>query len=249
MKAATALLPLALVGCLDYSQEVAIYPDGSGMVSRTLGVKQAALALLRALAKNRGPTADPLAEFADLERLKASSQGIAAWGRPERSSRNGWDFVRVSAYFEDVNRVRLYLVQESEGVLERRLEFAARLAKGPSDTVLEIDPGSRDAVNPDDPRLKAALPLLADARVRFAVRVPGEIRTAEGFADVEGRTASLLFDRARLEPALRAPKSEASRALDRLLDERPRITWRPGPVPDEERAAFRKAFDDARAAK
>ena len=246
---ATSGLALALVGCLDYAQEVTIYPDGSGMIARTLGVKRDALNLLRALTKGKGAPADPLGDFADLDRLKESSRGIAAWGRPERSSKNGWDFVRVTGFFEDVDRVKVFLVQESDGVVERRLEFAARRVEGPSVHVLEIDPTSRDAVNPDDPRLKPLLPVLGEARVRFTLRVPGTIERAEGFPEAEGRTATLLFDRARLEPALRQPKSPASLELDRLLDERPRITWRPGPVPDEERAAFRKAFDDARSSK
>lgn len=246
---AALLLPLALVGCLDYAQEVTLYPDGSGMVARTLGVKRDALNLLRALTKGKGAPADPLADFADLDRLKASSRGIAAWGRPERSSKDGWDFVRVTAYFEDVDAAKIYLVQESDGVLERRLEFAARRVKGPSLHELQIDPSSRDGVNPDDPRLKPIIPLLAEARVRFTIRVPGAIERAEGFTESEGRTASLLLDRARLEPALRQPKGPASIELDRLLDERPRITWKPGPVPDDELAAFRRAFDEARSAK
>ncbi|HYF00350.1 MAG TPA: hypothetical protein VEJ18_15630, partial [Planctomycetota bacterium] len=190
---AALLLPLALVGCLDYAQDVTLFPDGSGMITRTLGVKRDALNLLRALTKGKGAPADPLRDFADLDRLKEASRGIAAWGRPERSSAGGWDSVRVTAFFEDVDQVRLFLVQESDGVLERRLEFAAKRREGPSSHVLEIDPTSRDAVNPDDPRLKPLLALMGEAKVRFTVRVPGTIVRAEGFAEAEGRTATLLF--------------------------------------------------------
>jgi hypothetical protein len=248
MRALAALAALALAGCIDYRQEVVVYPDGSGRIVRRLAVKRDVLNLVRALSKNKVAATDPLDDFADLGRLRESSRGIAAWGAPERSSQGGWDAVSMTAYFDDVDQVRLFLVQPTDGVLERRLEFAARVAKTPAGGVLEVDPTSRDTLNPDDPAFRTILPFLKEARMAFSVRVPGKIDRAEGYADVDGRTASLVFDQARLLPAIKEPKGAASLELDRLLDERPRISWTAAPVPADELAEFRKAFAEARAA-
>ncbi len=246
MRAARVLPLLALAGCLDYEQQVVLYPDGSGKIVRRLAVKRDARNLLRALSKEKAAPSDPVAEFADLSRLKEDSRGIAAWAPVERASKDGWDSATVTAYFEDVNQVRLHLLQPSDGVLERRLEFAARYAKSASGGSLEIDPSGRDALNPDDPHFKAALPFLKDARVRFSVRAPGPVERAEGFPEKEGRDASFLFDQARIQAALKDPKGDASRELDRLLDERPRVTWASVALPEEEQAAFRREFEEAR---
>jgi hypothetical protein len=237
---------LLLTGCLDYEQELVLFPDGSGKVTRRLAVKRDALHLVRALTKGKGAPADPLAEFADPDRLRAASKGVAAWEGPVRGARDGWDEVRVTAYFEDVNEVRLFLEQPSDGVIERRLDFAAAYVRQGAGGRLEIDPTSRDLLHPDDPRLKPILPFLKDARARFVVRLPGTVEKAEGFSARKGREAEFVLDHALLLSAQRDPKGEASRELDRLLDARPRLEWSDGSAGAEELAAFRKAFDAAR---
>ena len=101
------VLVVAMPGCIKYKQALTLMPDGSGKVEITWGMS----AQLVAMAKQEGE--DPFEKLSP-EGMKEQVKGIAAFTKPKRKDKDGYSYISYTAYFEDINAVKLDMNQSKE---------------------------------------------------------------------------------------------------------------------------------------
>lgn len=106
VRVALVVVALALASCIKYREVTTVFPDGSGKIEISIG----------------GPMEEGAASGAPedpptIEELARGADGIVAWSEPVTEDRDGFRFFRLTAYFDDLNQVRLYRNEEGE---ERR---------------------------------------------------------------------------------------------------------------------------------
>lgn len=92
---ALALCVVMMTGCLKMKQVVTVMPDGSGKVEFTMGVSDT---MIQQSGEN------PIDEFT-LENMmeEGMPNGLVAMTEPEKWEDDGYEYVRFSMYFDDIN--------------------------------------------------------------------------------------------------------------------------------------------------
>jgi len=230
-------------GCIRYQEELVVQPDGSGKLVMTMGFS------LEILEKLKGMGMDPKENdekmdfnFQDFEKF----EGIVALSRPRNEKKDGWQTWTVTAYFEDINKVRLV---EKDGEAKKvKATFAFR--KEGDGYVLEID----DRLMENDQMKKMDdMPeeggeeawemmkqFLKGFEMSRGVKMPGTVTSAEGFAKKEGRGAVNKVDESNLKNM--AELSKLVKAAKR------KVVCGKSELSEGDVAAFKKELDDAKAA-
>ena len=181
---------LLLGGCVKEKHAFTIFSDGSGKVEIVVSRNTPEPALMK-----EGQTLKPF----DFEWYVNNSEGIVAWTRPVVTEETGWRTHRFTAYFEDLNAVRLPVlttdvIPKSEGkpaltgfVFKRSGERCSlRVVRPLAAAVVPADPkGFQDESKPQ-PR-DAGLPVFEKKywkgfEIAETYRMPGRIVGQEGDA-------------------------------------------------------------------
>jgi len=93
-----ALAVLLTGGCVKMKQIVTVMPDGSGKLEFTFGVSEM-------MAEQSGE--DPFEEFSMEEIAADLPEGVVAVTEPEQWEDGGYQYVRFTMYFEDINALEL----------------------------------------------------------------------------------------------------------------------------------------------
>jgi hypothetical protein len=230
-------------GCIRYQEELVVQPDGSGKLTLTMGFS------LEILEKLKGMGMDPKENeekmnfsFKNLEKF----EGIVAFSRPKNEKKDNWQTWTVTAYFDDINKVRL--VEKDGETTKVKATFAFR--KEGDGFVLEID--DRLMEN-DQMRKMDDMPeeggeeawemvkqFLKGFEMSRGVKMPGTVTTAEGFSKKEGRGALNKVDESNLKNM--AELSKLSKAAKR------KVVCGKSELSEGDVAAFKKELDDAKAA-
>lgn len=203
-----ALAVLSVSGCIKVKQQVSVMPDGSGKMTFSMGFDKAKL-------QQAGGGEDPT--DIDMGELSQNSAGIVAFSRPTESEKDGWKYVTFTAYFEDINKVRLGDgAGAAEGQPEGEGSKVARFVMSPENDghKLEIhngmtsdmasNMGGGEEEMPADQKVMMAM-MFAGFEAVEGYTMPGKVTRAEGLASTEGRTASLavkdsdLMDKAKMK--------------------------------------------------
>ncbi len=243
----------AVAGCLQVDLHATLMPDASGKLELELAVHKSRLPFF---------LKDPLATVDDPQVLRRNTTtGIVAWGPPQRRMVDGWERVTLTAYFDDINRLRFYKTRGLDGPtrilafrydppreprvvriladLEPELREPIPMDKLARDGAVELDP---DLVRKFLPALR---PLLGDVRTSLRLTAPGPLTRASGFGAIEGRHAAYLGDRDDFLTSLQASAGALVDA-DSLLAANPQIRWTDDASDGVNLAAFRR---EMRAAK
>lgn len=272
------LLAVSLVRCIQVEQSTTLFPDGSGKVVMKIAFKKAMLDMAKATAKQFGQEdADPLKEFQDPGELEKNSEGIAAWAVSKAQEDGEWVRVSLTGYFEDINKVKIYSKEEGGGMEEdpegeekpehghRKTTYAFKYEKTETGGTLSMSddvrndmmkdaPGAEEGED-ENPEMRKAMAkmmesMLAGLKMSFVVTVPGSVEESEGFVTKQGRTASIEIDAKTILAAAEGGKeSEEAKKFQALKDAKScRVTWKKNEVTEEEKTAFRKELEDAKAA-
>lgn len=263
---AALAVAVAFSGCLQAEQGGSLNPDGSGKLTMKIAIKKSMLKMMEEMAKQfggEGKGLDPFEQFTSPEKLAANSEGVAAWVIGKKEDSADWTGVSVTGYFEDINKVKVYTVQQNPtGGEQRTLSFSAKLEKTDAGHVLSLQdestkefgkglPGGGADENPElgKAMLEAMKPMLEGLKVTVSVTVPGPIKEAKGFMETKDRTATSVIDANLIIAAIGNPEGEAAKKMKALSESGGgKITWTENKVTDAELEAFKKDMAAAKEA-
>ena len=248
MKTSILILMLAvaaaLPGCFKLKQDITVMPDGSGKMTMTIAFNKKQLddAFKDMPMAKQEDTADPT----DID--TSMIEGIVAFGKPkEWTTEDGWKYVTVSGYFEDINKVKVFQEEEVPGT-ERAVRTSYKFEKTEGGFTLECV----EKLNPNEEKMAQAeqmppemaemvMPTLEAAMkgmsLEYGFKMPGEVTKAEDCTKKEGRTASSVL----------AAKDMKSMTDYKKLGQNKhfKLTCGKSAVTDEEEAAFRAEMKEA----
>lgn len=254
--------------CFQAEYAATLMPDGSGKIHVSFAMKKSILDMMRGFAKQFGGEegSDPLAKITDPKELEKNSEGIVAWSKPEAKTEGEWERVTVTAYFEDINKVKMYQTDNlDEGGDERRLlasfDYTAR-ADGGGILIVTNGPmqqmDERQQEMPDLPpemrqgMMEMVKPMIQGLKIAMSVTVPGEIEEAFGFTSKKGSTATFRIAGDEILEAMDPDSETAKKFRDlRAAVERSngsKVTWSRSSVSEPKAAEFRKELDAAKEA-
>lgn len=227
------VLIFLLPGCLKLKWKVTVYPDSSGKVVVVMGLSKT-FAALGALADE--PDGDSLESLLTANEIIANSTGIV-WGEQEEYTKGGYDYSKVTGYFEDINEVELGALTYSMKTLEDgSMELSFDDSSIGEEFVGEDNPFSDMEQEMKLVRGMAKMALSA-FEISFDFNLPGEVTEAEGLK-FEGRDARFTVGIDELLEMLEEPEL-AEEGFKGTIRTEP-----PGDL-DEEIAAFRKEMAKA----
>lgn len=223
----TALL---VVGCIKIKQVVLVMPDGSGRMDITFGVNQA---MMQGQEGAKDPTE------IDIDQLDKESNGFVAFTKPKRTVANGWATVSLSAYFDDINAVKM---DDNDGEEAKKSFVFAKSGDGYRLMIQQsMASDMTDNMNPDDVPAEQQS-MMAAAMAGFELTesytMPGKIKVANGYPQIKGRTAWVHIQDSDAMDAEKIKKLKPSG--DR------KVTCGPSEIDDEQVEAFK---DELAAAK
>lgn len=237
------LIPALLVcplwaGCLKFKEEVQVMPDGAGRIVLSISSKETG-------EENKMSMSELMSE--DPDKMDKTLPGIVAMSRPVEEKKDGWTTVTVEFFFDDLNKVKL--VNEDDGKVMQ--EFAFR--KEGDGHVVEFKSGAADELGADlggaaggelPPEAKKQMEemvkqMLAGFELRIGVLMPGGVKDAGAFKDKEGRRAAFAIGEKDIAGFGDFKKFEAVKSV--------KIVSGPADVPSAEQAAFKAAFEKAKA--
>lgn len=251
--AAAAVAACLGSGCLQGEERTTLYPDGSGKLQMSILFRKSLVRMLEAAVRQPGelgPMENPLDRFDRPERMAQLSDGVVAWRALPRKEEGEWVRFSWIAYFEDINRVRIYEEEpQAGGIGGRRLTHSFRYERRPDGGTLWVERGkvaerlrevrgrfSSEVRGGADSR-KAVVdlmrPVFGDFRYEVTLAVPGRIERAEGLsAGPEGRTARFVLDGEAVLKALGEPEAGGLESLERFS--RAAVSWTGGAdVPED----------------
>lgn len=262
---AALVFGVGLGGCMQMEQETTLFPDGSGKLVMTVGLKKSMIAMIEQMAQQfgaqEGQSTDPFSDVTDPAKLKENAKGIVAWSRPEKKEEGDFVRVKVTGYFEDINKVKVYQTQNSPGQPpERRLAFACKMERTPDGHALTMmnDAGEGlDQLNPGgnapggEELAKAMIeqmkPMLKGMKVRFAVTVPGKITKSKGFMEHKDRTATISMNGDTVIALMKDPEGEEAKKIKEFSDAgEGKVFWAEHTVPEAEVTAFKAELEKAK---
>src|SRR5262245_11071907 len=129
LAAFAVLVPSA--GCIKMKQDLVVFADGSGKMVFTYAVSQAFLDKIK-----QGPAPGDFDEKTGLDKEDLENmEGIVALARPTKTEKDGWRTTTYTAYFEDINKVKLWNVDGEK----KKLQIAYVFKKEGEGFTLEID--------------------------------------------------------------------------------------------------------------
>ena len=230
-------------GCLKFQEELVVNPDGSGKMTLTFGMSQAFIEKMKTMGPGGGDVDDKFSMDAeDLE----NCEGVVAFTKPVKEKKDGYELTKFTAYFEDINKVKMW---EKNGE-KKKLKLSFSFKKEGEGHVLEVDDKFTDDGDGDkmdempeetkDQIWDQAKPLLKGFEMSKGVKMPGAVTAVEGFATKEGRVAQTKIVEADLKTLADLGKSmKASKR--KVVSGKSQMT-------DEDLAAFKKELDEAKAA-
>ena len=252
-----AVLALSLTGCLQIDEVFTIYPDGSGKIHMQFAFRKTMLKFLEEAGKAQGlaPAGGLQAELMNPPKFFENARGITAVRSGTAVDDGEWVRNTVTAYFDDLNAVRLgggaaaaggggfqaVFTPGSLTVSNRLYEFREGFERG----------AAQRGTTPE--QMKASFefikPMLEGMRVRFSVNVPGGITGMSGFMTKEGSTASSEVNAEVLIATGGDPDSASTKRLKDLMSIREaRVAWTPEGFDPARTAAFREELAAAKAA-
>lgn len=250
-----AVLSLALGGCLQVEEILTVYPDGSGKISLSVGIKRSMLKLMEAGARQEGVPVDKVKEeILNPAALFGDTAGVVAIQPGSVAEDGEWMRSSAVAYFEDVNKLRL----DKGG---NQGEFRARLSPGAlslTNRLNDVQDGFRKGFNEgarqrgaDPEQVKAALefikPLAEGLKVSVVVHAPAPITRAEGFMSADGSTASTLVDGETFIAFVTDPEGPVSKRFKDLSGRREiRVEWDAAAAPSGAPESFKAELAAAR---
>lgn len=246
LRAAALIATLAVLfpaaGCMRIGQDIVVFPDGSGKMTVKIGVNVEMMEKLKGMGGNAQEADEKMGfTFDSLDKI----DGIVAFARPVTEEKDGWKTTTITAYFEDINKVKFWDKKGEER--KEQISFAFK-AEGEGH-VLEIE--DRMLSNGDDGKADDApdemkeqiwekiQEFLKGFEVSHGVKMPGAVTAVEGYATKAGRTASSKVgqdDLKNLDDLGKAMKGGKRK-----------ITSGKSEVSDDDKAAFKKEMADAKA--
>jgi hypothetical protein len=203
---------LLSAGCIKAKQNIVFMPDGSGRMDMTLGYSKAMFDQMNQGQQQKDPTDINISEMAD------QSQGIVAFTRPVREEKDGWVMVRFSAYFDDINDVKMNKNDAEDSPVytfrEDGTGHRVEVTKGMTTNMIS-EMGEEEV--PAEQR-QMMLMMFAGFELTESFTMPGTVADATGLPKVDGRTASVtvvdrdLVDRAKLTELGADPRVVVSEA-------------------------------------
>lgn len=256
---------VGLSGCIQAEQASTLFPDGSGKVTLNVAFKKSMIKMLQEMAKQfggeEGKVPDPFEEFSNPDKLQENAEGIVAWSTPQKKEDGDWVRLTVSAYFEDINKVKMYNTSQSPtGEPQKKVSFAAKYEKTAAGHVLLLTNEATDEFKKmtegkaeggeelGKAMIEMMKPMLEGLKITMSITVPGPIEETRGFMEKKDRTASIVIDDKLLLGAMKGPDSEEAKKLKPLSEAKEgKITWKENKVSDEDVAKFKKELADAKA--
>jgi hypothetical protein len=239
--ALAAFFPTA--GCLRYQEELVVLPDGSGKMVLSVGFNLEILEKFKEMGMDPSEQEEEMGiDLEDLEEF----EGIVAMTRPKSEKKDTWKTWTFTAYFEDLNKVRL-TEKRADETKRTKVSFAFR--KEGDGYALEID--DRFAQNeqlksmedmPEEGAEAAwemAKQFLKGFEMTRAIRMPGPVTSSEGFAKKEGRVASNRIDESSLKGMEDMKKA--------MKTEKRKLACGPNEMSEGDVSAFKKELEQAKA--
>lgn len=240
---AVAVAAFLFAGCLESDQQTVLMPDGSGKIVWTFGVEM------------KEDNQEPLQKD-KLEAMQKASEGIVAWSEPKVEKKDGWYRCTLTAYFEDISKVKLIDPQKPD---EPALAFVL-VKKGDGGTLTVKDQLTSDMTKKEAEQrkpetdeekqqaedMKAQMKkMMKGLKVGIGVKLPGKVTASEHFMKTDGRAASMTIDD-KLMGDVMDEKEEAKKTMEGLQGERT-ATWEKNETTQEEIDAFKKELAAAKA--
>lgn len=226
-----------LAGCLKFKEEIQVMPDGAGRIILTIASKETG-------EENKLSVAELMSE--DPDKMDKTFPGIVAMSRPVEEKKDGWTQVRVEFFFDDINKVKL--VNEDDGKVFQEFSFR----KEGDGRVLEFKAGAAEEFGGQLGGQDGELPpeakkqieemvkqMLAGFELKIAVNMPGEVKESGAFKEKEGRRATFALGEKDIAGFDDFKKFEAIKSV--------KIVSGPADVPAAELAAFKAAYEKAKA--
>ncbi len=256
------IMPVGFVSCVQYEQVSSFFPDGSGKISMSIGMKKSMIEQLEEMAKSMGSEEemDPLADYTDPKKLAKNSEGILAWTKPEVKDDGEWIRVSYTGYFADINKVKIYQEQDEGGEKTKSLAFACKYEKGEETSTLQLIDDTREAMGEDlnqpeedeamrEMQIQMMKTMMEGLKIRMAITVPGEVLESSGFMSTEGRICSIEMDADLMIAMMEDPEGEEAKKMKAITDAKEaKITFKNEAPAGEEVDAFKKEMADAKAA-
>jgi hypothetical protein len=240
LAAPLACLVGLLAGCLKMKEDLTIFPDGSGRLLITMSIKED-----NEMAKGKFTEEEIMSE--DPEKMLKEMPGIVAFTRPKLEKKGGFATVTMTAYFEDVSKVRI--IGESDGDGKALNEFKFR--KEGEGFVFEVGgdkvgEGLKELGADENapPELKKQMEAMIKEMMKgfeFTVRVkmPGAVTSVETFQAKEGRTATFTVGEKDIAGPADMKKISGMNKLKAVCG--------PSQVSADEQAAFKAEMEKAKA--
>lgn len=237
-----------LAGCLESDQQTVVMPDGSGKIVWTVGAKM----------KEGDP--DSGLKMDSIDEMENSSEGIIAWGEPKEVKENGWHKVTMTAYFEDISKVKLF---DKKGG-EKKVMLSFEYTKNGDGGTLVVKDAMMDEMakeqaekgpkeEPKDPEAKKFAEEMKEKmkqemkgfKLSSGVKVPGAITASEKYTKTDGRVAAVVLDEKLLLDVM-DEKEEAKKTVAGMAGDH-KVTWTKNEVGADEVEAFKKEMAAAKA--
>jgi hypothetical protein len=188
---ALVVAALALTGCIKAKFRVTVYPDSSGKAEVIMGLSQT-LKMLGEMGEEPDGE-DPFSEL-DLQDMVENSAGIV-WGETEEYSKGGYEYLKVTGYFQDINEVEL---GQSTYALEKLEDGSYELtvhSEGGGDLDIGEDNPIKDMDLKGEDKAAAAMmkAMFAGFEIAQEFKLPGKVTKAEGM-ETEEREARFKLD-------------------------------------------------------
>jgi len=240
---ATFAFIFPIAGCLRFREELVINPDGSGKITLTIGMSQAFIDKMKGMGPGGAEVDEKMGmDPEDLE----NAEGVVAFTKPVHEKKDGWETTTITAYFEDINKVKFW---EKEGE-KKKLKLAFTFKKEGEGHVLEVedkftDDGDSDKMDEmpaetKDQIWEQAKPMLKGFEISKGVKMPGPVTAVEGFTKKEGRLAQNKVTEESIKTLEDLTKSMKA-AKAKVVSGKSEMT-------DADLAAFKKELDEAKAA-
>jgi len=237
---ASAMLP----GCFKLKQEVTVMPDGSGKLTLTVSFNKKQLdEAFKSMPMGQPPKQANPTDI-DTENL----EGFVAFAKPEKWTDDaGWEHTKITGYFEDINKVKVFHVENRAGEKKAWLSFTFKKQKDGGyylECVDKFNTSEEQTKRADQmppemegmimPTIEAAMKGMSLER---SFLLPGEVTKAEDCTLMKGRVASNVLESKDMKGVADFKKLGENKHY--------KITCKKSAVTDIEAAAFRSEMDDA----
>jgi hypothetical protein len=183
----------------------------------------------------------------DLEGLEKNMEGFVAFTKPvSEEGENGWKYVNYTAYFDDINKVKMFSNGRRGRTEKGHFAFEK---KGDGFVLSGVDKmgaggagaEAGGAIPPDHQEMAKLFmeKLVKDLSVEITVKMPGNVTEIEGFKTKDGREASLTITKDDLKDMKDLQKLSETRDL--------KVVCGPSTASEKEVAAFKAELEKAKA--